>query len=155
EYFQLMRVPLLAGRRFTEADGEKSAKVALVSAATARQFWPGENPVGKYIRVLWEQERRVVVGVVGDVRQFDIAGNTPAYINGAFYMPYPQSTNMERRLPAAMTLILKSSANAPQIASELRKLVASVNPDAPVSEVRTMESAVNASSSSSRSLMWL
>ena len=51
DYFQIMRIPLLAGRRFTEADGEKSAKVALVSAATAKQFWPGENPIGKYIRV--------------------------------------------------------------------------------------------------------
>src|SRR5262245_33254996 len=63
DYFQIMRIPLLAGRLFTEADGDKSAKVALVSAATARQFWPGEDPIGKYIRVLWEQERRTVVAL--------------------------------------------------------------------------------------------
>jgi putative ABC transport system permease protein len=150
-----MRIPLLAGRRFTEADGDKSAKVALVSAATARQFWPGENPIGKYIRVLWEQERRTVVGVVGDVRQFDLAGKTPSYINGAFYMPYPQSTSLDRKLPAAMTLILRTAANAPQLASDLRRLVESVNPNAPVSEVRTMDAVVAASTSSSRSLMWL
>ncbi len=155
DYFQIMRVPLLAGRRFTEADGEKSARVAMVSAATARQFWPGENPIGKYIRVLWEQERRVVVGVVGDVRQFDMAGNTPSYINGAFYMPYPQSTTMGRRMPTAMTLILRTAANAPQLAGDLRQLVASVNPNAPLSEVRTMDAAVESSTSSSRSLMWL
>jgi putative ABC transport system permease protein len=155
DYFQIMRIPLLAGRRFTEADGEKSAKVALVSAATARQFWPGENPVGKYVRVLWEQERRTVVGVVGDVHQFDLAGKTPSFINGAFYMPYPQSTGLDRRLPTAMTLTLRTAANAPQLAGDLRQLVASVNPNAPVSEIRAMDAAVTASTSSSRSLMWI
>ena len=155
DYFQILGIPLLAGRLFTEADGEKSAKVALVSAATAREFWPGENPVGKYIRVLWEQERRTVVGVVGDVRQFDLAGKTPSYINGAFYMPYPQSTGLDRHLPTAMTLILRTAANAPQLAGDLRRLVAGVNPNAPVSEIRSMDAAVAASTSSSRSLMWL
>jgi putative ABC transport system permease protein len=156
DYFQIMRIPLLAGRRFTEADGDNSFKVALVSAATARQFWPGENPIGKYIRVLWERERRTVVGVVGDVRQFNLAGQSPSIISGAFYMPYPQSTSLDRKLPtAAMTLILRTAANASQLASDLRGLVASVNPNAPLGEVRTMDAAVAASTSSSRSLMWL
>jgi predicted permease len=155
DYFQILRIPLLQGRGFTEADAEKSARAVLVSAATARQFWPGENPVGKYIRVLWEQERRIVVGVVGDVRQFDLAGKTPSYINGAFYMPYAQSIGLDRRMPTAMSLILRTAANAPQLHGELRRLVASVNPNTPVSEIRTMDAAVTASTSSSRSLMWL
>jgi len=133
--FRTLRIPLLAGREFTEADGEKSAKVALVSESTARKFWPGENPLGKYIRDVWGQERRIVVGVVGDVRQFDLAGKTPSYINGAFYMPYPQSIGLDRKLPTAMTLILRTAANAPQLAGDLRSLVASVNPNAPISEI--------------------
>jgi predicted permease len=155
DYFQVLSIPLLTGRAFTEADAEKSAKVALVSAATAMRFWPDENPVGKYIRVLWEQDRRIVVGVVGDVRQFDMAGKTPSYINGTFYIPYPQSTGMDRRMPTSMTLILRTAANAPQLAGDLRSLVASVNSNAPVSEIRAMDVAVDASTSSSRSLMWL
>jgi len=44
DYFSMMRVSLLAGRSFTEADGENSELVALISAATARRFWPGEKP---------------------------------------------------------------------------------------------------------------
>jgi putative ABC transport system permease protein len=155
EYFEIMRIPLLSGRRLTEADGEKSARVVLVNAATARQFWPGEDPIGKQIRVVWEKDWRTVVGVVGDVRQYDLAGNSPAHISGAFYMPYPQSVGLDRRLPAAMTLILRTAVNSPQVASALSRLVASVNPNVPVSEVRTMEAVVTASSSSSRSLMWL
>jgi putative ABC transport system permease protein len=96
-----------------------------------------------------------VVSVVGDVRQFDLAGKTPGYINGAFYMPYPQSIGLDRRLPTAMTLILRTTANAPQLAGDLRRLVASVNPDAPIGEIRAMDTAVAASISPSRSLMWL
>ena len=155
EYFQVMRIPLLAGRRFTEADRDNSAMVALVSAATARQFWPGENPIGKYIRIVWEQKRRTVVGVVGNVRQFDLADNSPAYINGSFYMPYPQSVGLDRKLPTTMTLILRKASNAPHLASDIRGLVASVNSNVPVSEVCTMDAVVAASTSSSRSLMWL
>ena len=155
EYLQIMRIPLLAGRRFTEADGEKSAKVVLVSAATARKFWPGENPIGKHVRVIWEMERRMVVGVVGDVRQFDLAGNSPSFISGAFYMPYRQSTGLDRRLPTDMNLILRTAASTPSLAGELRRLVASVNPNVPVSDLRTLNAMVEASTSASRSLMWL
>jgi putative ABC transport system permease protein len=155
EYFQIMRIPLLAGRRFTEADGEQSAGVVMVNAATARRFWPGENPIGKYIRVVWEQQRRMVVGVVGDVRQYNMEGTSPAFINGEFYMPYPQSVSLGRKMPSAMTLILRTAGTAPQLAGDLRGLVASVNPNVPVSEVQTMEAVVAASTTSSRSLMWL
>jgi putative ABC transport system permease protein len=155
DYFTIMHIPLLAGRSFTDADGEKSAEVVLVSAATAKQYWPGENAIGKRIRIVWEQRQRTVVGVVGDVRQFDLAGKSPEFINGAFYLPYSQSTDLTRQLPTAMTLILRTAANTPQLASELRRVVSSVNPDLPVSEVRALESSVTASAAPSRSLMWL
>lgn len=155
DYFQVLRIPLLFGRLFTEADGEKSAEVVLVSAATAKQYWPGENAVGKRIRIVWEQRWRTVVGVVGDVRQYDLAGKSPEWIRGAFYMPYPQSVGLDRQLPTAMTLILRTATNAPPVAGDLRRLVASVNPDLPVSEVGTLDAVVAASTSPSRSLMWL
>ena len=155
EYFQLLRIPLLAGRYFTTADGAQSAGVVLVSAATANKYWPGENPVGKRIRVVWDKDWRTVVGVVGDVRQFDLTGKTPDWVEGAFYLPYPQSVSLTRQLPTDMTLILRTATNAPQLANELLQLVASVNPNAPVGEVQTLAAAVEASTASSRSLMWL
>ena len=116
DYFKILRIPLLAGRLLTEADGEKSTEVVLVSAATAADYWPGENAVGKRIRIVWEQRWRTVAGVVGNVRQYDLAGKSPEFIKGAFYMPYPQSVALDRQLPAAMTLILRTAANAPHVA---------------------------------------
>jgi putative ABC transport system permease protein len=155
DYFKILHIPLLAGRLLTEADGEKSSEVVMVSAATAGEYWPAENAVGKRIRIVWEQRWRTVVGVVGNVRQYDLAGKSPEFIKGAFYMPYPQSVALDRQLPTAMTLILRTAANAPHVAGELRQLVASVNPDLPVSEVRPLETIVADSASPSRSLMWL
>src|SRR5262249_5387023 len=155
DYFNILRIPLLNGRLFAGADAEKSSEVVVVSAATAGQYWPGENPIGKHIRILWEQRQRTIVGVVGNVRQFDIAGTTPSFISGALYMPYPQSTDLNRKLPTAMTLLFRTTGSAAQLAGDLRELVASINPDLPVSEVRTLEAAVAASISPSRSLMWL
>jgi FtsX-like permease family len=65
------------------------------------------------------------------------------------------SIGLDRKLPTAMTLILRTAANAPQLAGDLRSLVASVNPNAPISEIRALEAAVAASISPPRSLMWL
>ena len=155
DYFNTLRIPLLSGRWFTEADSEKSAGVVLVSAETAKRYWPGEDAVGKHLRVVWEQDQRTVIGVVGEVRQYNLTGKSPEWINGAFYMPYRQSTNLNRQLPTSMTLILRTTGSVSQAASDLQSLVGSVNPDLPVSEVYPLEAAVTASVSPWRSLMWL
>jgi putative ABC transport system permease protein len=154
-YFQVMRIPLLQGRAFDDSDGERTEAVVVVSAATVRRYWPGQDPIGKRIRVVWDEGWRTVVGVVGDVRQYDLSGRSPAEITGAMYMPYPQSVGLDRRIPTAMALFVRSSADASAIAARLRALVASVNPDVPVSDVRTMEAVVSSSVAEPRSMMWL
>jgi len=50
DYLRIMHIPLTNGRTFTAADGPKSDAVLLITASTARRFWPGENPVGKHIK---------------------------------------------------------------------------------------------------------
>jgi len=155
EYFQLMRIPVLRGQVFTDAIGEKSEAVAVVSAATARRFWPGEDPIGKHIRVVWDTNWRTVVGVVGDVRQFDLANHSPDWINGAVYMPYPQSVGLDGTLPTAMTLLVRTAADSREIGSRIRELVNNLNPNVPVSEFQTMDAVIVASTSQPRSLMWL
>jgi len=154
-YFRLMHIPILAGRGLTAGDGEKSAPVIVVSAATARRYWPGENPIGKHIRPVFQDAWRTVVGVAGDVRQYDLANRAPDFIPGAIYMPYSQSVESDRQMPAAMTLIVATGAEAADVANGIRKLVGDLNPNVPVSEVRTMESLVENSTQQSRSMAWL
>src|SRR5262249_8435838 len=121
-----------------------------------RKYWPGENPIGKHIRVVWEDRQwRTVVGVVGDVRQYDLTDKTPDEINGAFYMPYRQAVSLNRLLPASMTLLLRAASQPSQVSNNIRRLVASLNPNVPVADVQTMEAIVSASTSQPRSMMWL
>ena len=154
-YFHVMGIPLLQGRAFQDSDAEKSAAVVIVSADTARKFWPGENPVGKHLRLVWESDWRTVVGVVGNVRQFNLADRPLDWIDGAIYMPYSQSQGANRELPTAMYLIARTSSGADTFGGEVRDLVSSVNPNVPVGEVRTLEDIVVDSASQSRSMMWL
>lgn len=155
DYFRMMRIPLLAGRVFSDADGMKAPGVVLVSAATARRYWPGENPVGKHIKTVWEQQWRTVVGVVADVRQYDLADHTPDWIKGTIYMPYPQAVDLTEEIPATMNLLFRTTADTGRVAMEVRSLVSGLNPNVPVGELRTMEGVVETSTSQSRSIMWL
>ncbi|HEV2417434.1 MAG TPA: ABC transporter permease [Terriglobia bacterium] len=155
-YFSLMRIPLLEGRTFRDTDTAQSEPVVVVTAAMARKFWPGQNPIGKHLRPVWSGEPwRTVVGVVSDVRQYNLANQQPAGVDGAFYMPYPQAVNIRRELPTAMTLLIRTRDGASGLAPKLHELVASVNPNVPVGEVQTMEETVSASTSQSRSMTWL
>lgn len=154
-YFRVMRVPLLQGRSFDDSDGERTTPVVVVSAATARRYWPGEDPIGKRIRVVWDSDWRTVVGVVGDVRQYTLSGRAPAEITGALYMPYPQAVALNRQIPRSMALFVRSSVEPSTIAARMRTLVASVSPDVPVSGVRSLDAVVSSAVAEPRSMMWL
>jgi predicted permease len=151
DYLRMLRIPLLSGRRFTEADGEKSAPVVLISAATARRFWPGENPVGKHVKSTDESQWRTVVGVVGDVRQFRLSQGLPNWVAGAMYMPYPQAVRQDGQIPAAMTLLVRASAAGEGLVTRIRQLAVDQDPDAPVGQVQPLEQVVSASIADFRS----
>ena len=155
DYFHVMGIPLLQGRAFRDSDAEKSSGVMIVSAATARKYWPGENPVGKHIRLVWDKDWRTVVGVAGDVRQFNLADRPLDWIDGAIYMPYSQSVDANQKLPSAMYLIARTAKEAGYFGHDVHALISSVNPNVPVGEVRALEAIVLDSASQSRSMMWL
>jgi predicted permease len=155
DYFSLMRIPIISGRSLSASDGEKSEPVIVVSAATARRYWPGQNPIGKHVRPVFEETWRRVVGVAADVRQYDLANHSPDYIAGSMYMPYSQAVGNDREIPAAMTLIVRTGADPSGVAESIRTLVAGLNPNVPVSEIRTMESLVEDATQQSRSMAWL
>jgi putative ABC transport system permease protein len=156
DYFRLMHIPLLEGRSFRDTDTENSEPVVVVSAATVRKFWPNQYPIGKHLRPVWDGEPwRTVVGVAGDVRQYSLANSLPSGIAGAMYMPYPQAEDIRQQLPTAMTLILRTDLPPGQIGRPLQAILARVNPNVPIGEIRTMEEITTASTSQSRSMMWL
>jgi putative ABC transport system permease protein len=141
-YIRMLRISLLAGRNLADADGAKSAAVLLISASTAKRFWPGENPIGKHIKSTGEQQWRTVVGVVGDVRQYSLSKAMPDGIAGAIYLPYAQAVREDGQIPAAMTLLVKARANTGGPAREMRRLAQEQDPNVPVGQVQPLEEVV-------------
>jgi predicted permease len=127
EYFQAMGIALVAGATFTDAD--RGRRVAVISEATARAVWPGEDPVGKtFVRGTEKEEPVTVAGVVRDAR-ISLDRLPPATL----YVPY-WSTD-ERR---SLMLIVRHSDKG-VAAAALRAAVWGLDRDVVVGEVRTMD----------------
>jgi predicted permease len=135
-YFATIGTPVLEGRAFTEQDDERHQPVLIVNEAFADRFFPGERALGKRIESgatsVAEARRggprvREIVGIVGNAHQ-DPLGRAPEPI---YYFPYKQLTW------GPPSLIVRTSIEGTTIESDFRKLVASLEPDAPVHGVRT------------------
>jgi putative ABC transport system permease protein len=154
-YFRIMGIPFLSGIGFADSD-ISGAPVAVVTAETARRYWPGQNAVGKHIRLLDDKDWRTVVGVIADVRAYDLQRNAPEWINGTAYVPYNSAATLEdRRIPAEMTIAIRTASDDSQIATMLRSGVASINREVPVSEVKSMGAVVSEAVSTPASTMTL
>src|SRR5260370_42565389 len=138
-----MGISVLSGRGFSDSD-VSGAPVAVVTQETARRYWPNESAVGKHIRLLDDKDWRTVVGVIPDVRAYDLQRNVPDWINGSAYVPYhPTATLEDRRMPTEMTITIRTASDDSQIASMLRNTVAGLNQEVPVSEVKRMRAVVS------------
>jgi predicted permease len=143
EYFRVMGIPFLSGRSFTDSD-VSGAPVAIVTEETARRYWPNQNALGKHIRLLDDKDWRTIVGVIPDVRAYDLQRNTPEWIGGTAYVPYnPAATLENRRIPTEMTIAIRTASDDSQIATMLRNSVAALNQEVPVSEVKTMGAVIS------------
>lgn len=159
EYLQLMGIPLLRGRGFNAADMSPDAPpVALITAAMAQKFWPNQSPIGKHVKPVYDKDWTTIVGVVGDVNEDSLAAKWPDWVDGAIYDPYGNSTRASgrhgRAQPTEMTLVVKTLGTG-NFAETLRKTVAALNPEAPVSEIETLPAIVSKSLSAPRSTMTL
>lgn len=133
-YLEAMRIPLRAGRAIGWSDVRGGAGVVLVSEAAARKYWPGENPIGRPMRIgvnlgLRETQPREVVGIVGDVRVGAIDDEPPPVA----YVPHDQYASSE------MTMVVRTVGDplsaAPMVSSVLRGMDRNIA----VARVRTLE----------------
>ncbi len=152
-YFNAMRITLLRGREFTEADASGNPRTAIISAETARRFWPSQDAIGKHLCLIGQGDWCTIIGVASDVRGYDLRQNVPEWMDGLVYMPYgPGVTLEDGRVPAEMTLVIRSASAVPQLEQSLRSYASSLNPEAPVSEVKAMPAIVWGAASAPRSV---
>jgi len=146
DFFTAIRAPLVQGRFFSAHDDDQAPPVVIVNKMLAQKFWPGENPVGKRIAVSYIGAGRratigrfrEVVGVIGDLKQraLDLPTNPVAY------MEYHQDET--NHVFAGMNLFVRTSGDPRWAADSVRAAIHAVNPDQPVTNVRTMEDVLSA-----------
>ncbi|HEV8613571.1 MAG TPA: ABC transporter permease [Gemmatimonadales bacterium] len=130
DYFRAMGIPLRRGRDFTARDGAAASPVAIVNEALARQFFPGEDPIGKR---LIEDKPREIVGVVGNVRHTGLEDAPRAEL----YVPLAQSTWF------TLSVAVRTSDSDPlALVPAVQKAVWSVDREMPIAGLKTMEEAV-------------
>jgi predicted permease len=128
--FRTLRIPILRGRGFTEADNETAPRVAIISQAMAQRFWPGQDPVGKRFRI--GKPANPLLEVAGVARNAKFVRPTPE-AEPYFYVPLSQNY----RVP--MTLQVRSSRAAEALEREVSHEIHALAPDLPLYDVRTME----------------
>jgi putative ABC transport system permease protein len=128
-YFRTMGIPLVAGRAFTEFDRFDSPRVAIMSQAAARRYWPSGNALGQ--RIKFGGKEAEVVGIVGDVRQRDPARAPEPLL----YTSLQQDIEFWN----FVTFALRTDGDPTAIASAAREAVLAVDPDQPVANIRTIE----------------
>ncbi len=144
-YFQAMGIPLRRGRAIAEADDERATGVAVIDEGLARRLWPNQDPLGRRLKLDADafpnaKDGRIVVGIVGTVRQQGMAEPSPDQL----YVPHAQVPSVY------MAMVLRSDADPATLSHDVRATVAGLDHDLPVSEVHTMEEILSASLSRAR-----
>jgi len=134
-YFATMGIPLLTGREFSDADLKASLQAGVINKEMAERMWPGEDPVGKRFSVgvpldpKDEVQWITVVGVVGGVKQTSL----DAEPGMEMYQPLAQAPFPN------MSFVVRTSLDPGSIAEPVRGLVASLNSELPVTNLRSMD----------------
>jgi len=136
DYFRTMQIPVLKGRDFSDRDNMESQQVMIVDQAFGQKFFPGENVVGKRIRPGADNgpgegpRWREIVGVVGSVR----LSATQREMRPEMYLPSTQLSHW-----CCLHTVMRTSVNPRSMEPTARQLVASMDKDIPVTNVRTMQ----------------
>jgi predicted permease len=139
--FATLRTPVVRGREFDDRDTATAPWTAIVNETLARLCWPGEDPIGRHVRLDAgpDEQAREVVGVVADVpTRRDQPAPQPVV-----YTPYSQHpSRYAGRAPGmfgGMTFVLRPTEEAAQVLADARRAVAEITPDRPIVNVGTLE----------------
>jgi predicted permease len=140
EFFPIMRLPITRGRAFTADEARASARVAIVSAAAARTFWPGQDPVGKTMVI--EPANGRSVAELPNYPEVTVIGTTPDIVaglilqgqdRGRIYLPITADS------PETVAILLRGRSDRDLTAAAFREIFRRVVPDPEVFEVMPLE----------------
>ncbi|HKQ04030.1 MAG TPA: ABC transporter permease [Blastocatellia bacterium] len=131
-YFRALGIPILEGRDFTDADTAEGPKITIVDERLARQYWPNESAIGKRIRFGPPEDNEpwhTIVGVVGAVRHERLEATT----RNSVYLPHVE-------IPVGrMYITLRTTGKPESLIEPARTQIRALDPDLPITHVRTMD----------------
>jgi putative ABC transport system permease protein len=147
KYFQTLRIPLLRGRYFTDSDGPDAPRVVIISRALAKRLYGDADPLGRRIGDASTKNTnwREIVGVVDDIRSNGQAEDAPLVV----YRPSAQWIN------GGQTLLVRGAVPVTRLLPAIRRAVAGVDPLLAISNVATMEEAMDRKQAVPRFTSWL
>jgi predicted permease len=134
-YFRTSGVAIEEGREFTDVDRPASLPVAIVNATLARDYWPGENAIGRRIQLPGERQTREIVGVARTAN-YSSFGEPP---QRCVYVPFEQN-----QLPS-MTLYVRTTGDPAQMVNAVRQEIRAAGPQVLVSGIRTGQQVIDGS----------
>jgi predicted permease len=126
-YLKTIGFRVIEGRDFVSRDDAAAPRVAIVNQVLARRLWPDGSPLGR--RILFQGDPLEVVGVVGEGRYYSIMDTSRPLV----FRPLAQHYR------GKVTLVARTIGDPVQLTSSVRRIVASLDPDLPLQDVRTME----------------
>jgi putative ABC transport system permease protein len=136
DYFTAMGIRLTKGRAFTERDNQDAPKVVIISETFARKHWPGEDPIGKRVSIGYNNLKALeIVGVVGDVKQGELAETAPPEM----YTPFPQTPW------PFLSFVVRTVGKASSMAGSMRAMVARLDPDQALGDLKPLAAYVDQS----------
>jgi predicted permease len=128
-YLDTLEIPLLRGRKFTDADGEKASGVAIVNQTMAKKFWPNEDALGRRFSIKGASGPFIeIVGIVQDGKYQNVTEDPQPF----FYVPLEQSYMSMR------TLHVRTSVAPETLSLQLQSRIHELAPDLPITQVQTM-----------------
>jgi putative ABC transport system permease protein len=138
EYFRVMRIPLLRGRFFFEQDSPSNPKVAIISDALARRYFPNQDPIGREMKFGFPPNSdvsRQIVGIVGDIRDVALSRKPGPMM----YVPFAQAPLWGGEV------VVRSSMSTSSVAAGIRRAVHSIDKNLPVTDVQSFPDVLGAS----------
>ena len=135
EYFTAMQIPLLRGRFFTENDNATNPNVVIIDDYMAAQFWPGQDPLGKKVRLGALSSNApfvTIVGVVGRVKQYTLDSDSRI----ALYLPHLQHPSRD------LNVVVRTSREPSSLAGAVTLAIHDLDPGLPVYSIRSMQQRV-------------
>ncbi len=144
-WFETLRVPLRAGRGFDSSDQAQSAPVVVVNERFAREYWPNQNPLSQHVVIGRRPVPAQVVGVAADVKNRGLEQDPQPQL----YLPFSQ-------LPwGSMNLLVRTEVAPASLEPAIRAQIAAIDPDQPVTKVKTADELMNEARTQPRFLLML